>query len=426
MLTHNEVTVKRRRHSGASTLTIVLAILFLVRVATAQSYDILLQGGHVIDPASGTDQVMDVAISGDRIARVAPNLPAGQAKKVLNVKGLYVTPGLIDLHAHVYGYSGSVFPDDTALLAGTTTVVDAGGAGWRTFDDFKKKIIDASKTRVLVFLNIVGRGMLGSEVEDNVEDMDSAKTAAKIKENPNQIVGIKVAHFGLPGWTALERAVEAGRLSDTPVIVDDKIFTNSGRTSREKLLRVMRPGDLHTHVYNDRQLEVVDRFTGKVQPYMFEARKRGVLFDLGHGGGSFVWPVAVKAMKQGFPPDTISTDLHSSSIMIPQSDMANCISKLMNLGMKLQDAVARSTVNPARAIKRFPELGTLGEGRVADIAVFELKTGVFAFKDAWSKKLLGTQKLECVATIRNGRLVADLNGLGFPLWNTAGDYEVIP
>ena len=143
MLTHSEVTVKRRRHSGASTPTIVLAILFLVRAATAQSYDILLQGGHVIDPASGTDQVMDVAISGDRIARVAPNLPAAQAKKVLNVKGLYVTPGLIDLHAHVYGYSGSVFPDDTALLAGTTTVVDAGGAGWRTFDDFKKKIIDA-------------------------------------------------------------------------------------------------------------------------------------------------------------------------------------------------------------------------------------------------------------------------------------------
>ena len=426
MLTHNKVTVKRRRHSGASTTAILLAILFLVRVAAAQSYDILLQGGHVIDPANGIDQAMDVAISGDRIARVAPNLPAGQAKKVLNVKGLYVTPGLIDLHAHVYGYSGSVFPDDTALMAGTTTVVDAGGAGWRTFDDFKKKIIDVSKTRVLVFLNIVGRGMLGSEVEDNVEDMDSAKTAAKIKEHPNQIVGIKVAHFGLPGWTALERAVEAGCHSNTPVIVDDKIFTNSGRTSREKLLRVMRPGDLHTHVYNDRQLEVVDRFTGKVQPYMFEARKRGVLFDLGHGGGSFLWPVAVKAMKQGFPPDTISTDLHSSSIMIPQSDMANCISKLMNLGMKLQDAIARSTVSPAKAIKRFPELGTLGEGKGADVAVFELKSGVFAFKDAWSKKLLGTQKLECVVTVRNGKLVADLNGLGFPLWNTAGEYEVIP
>lgn len=412
---------------GVREIALSLPLVFLMAsLAAAQSYDILLQGGHVVDPATGIDQVMDIGISGDRIARVAASLPAQQAKKVLNVKGLYVTPGLIDLHAHVYGYSGSVFPDDTALLAGTTTVVDAGGAGWRSFDDFKKKIIEPSKTRVLVFLNIVGRGMLGTEVEDNVEDMEPDKTAAKIRENPKDIVGIKVAHFGLPGWVALERAVEAGRLSNTPVMVDDKIFTNSGRTSREKLLRVMRPGDLHTHMYNDRQLELIDRITGKVQPYMLEARKRGVLFDLGHGGGSFLWPVAVRAMKQGFVPDTISTDLHSSSIMIPQSDMANCISKLMNLGMKLQDAVARSTVNPARAIKRFPELGTLGEGRVADIAVFELKTGVFAFKDAWSKKLLGTQKLECVATIRNGRLVADLNGLGYPLWNTAGEYEVIP
>jgi dihydroorotase len=419
------IVARARRRARRVAFSVSLLCL-MATVAAAQSYDILLQGGHVIDPANGIDGVRDVAISGDRIARIAPSLPAQQAKKVLNVKGLYVTPGLIDLHAHVYGYSGSVFPDDTALVAGATTVVDAGGAGWRSFDDFKKKIIDVSKTRVLVFLNIVGRGMVGSEAEDNIEDMDPAKTAAKIRAHPNEIVGIKVAHFGLPGWTALERAIEAGRLSNTPVMVDDKIFTNSGRTSREKLLRVMRPGDLHTHVYNDRQLEVVDRFTGKLQPYMLEARKRGVLFDLGHGAGSFLWPVAVRAMKQGFRPDTISTDLHASSIMIPQSDMANCISKLMNLGMKLQDAVARSTVNPARAIKRFPELGTLGEGKVADIAVFEQKTGVFAFKDAWSKKLLGTQKLECVATIRNGRLVVDMNGLGFPLWNTAGEYEVIP
>jgi dihydroorotase len=415
-----------RRGNAQRIVFALLLVLLMASAAPAQSYDLLLQGGHVIDPANSIDGVMDVAVTGDRITRVAPNLPTQQAKKVLNVKGLFVTPGLIDLHAHVYGYSGSVFPDDTALLAGTTTVADAGGSGWRTFDDFKKKIIYSSKTRVLVFLNIVGRGMVGPQAEDNVEDMDPTKTAAKIRENPNEIVGIKVAHFGLPGWTALERAIEAGRLSNTPVMVDDKIFTNSGRTSREKLLRVMRPGDLHTHLYNDRQVEVIDRFSGKLQPYMLEARKRGVLFDMGHGGGSFLWPVAVRAMKQGFPPDTISTDLHSSSIMIPQSDMANCISKLMNLGMKLQDAIARSTVNPARAIKRFPELGTLGEGKVADIAVFDLKTGVFAFKDAWSKKLLGTQRLECVATIRNGRLVADLNGLGFPLWNTAGEYEVIP
>jgi len=188
---------------------------------------------------------------------------------------------------------------------------------------------------------------------------------------------------------------------------------------------VLRPGDLHTHTYNDRQLELLDRFTGKVQPYIWEARKRGVLFDLGHGAGSFLWPVAVRAMEQGFPPDTISSDLHVTSIMVPQSDMPNCISKLMNLGMELPEAIMRSTVAPARVVKRFPELGTLGEGRVADIAVFRLETGVFAFKDAWAKRFMGTKKLECVLTVRDGEIVYDLDGLAFPLWDTAGNYEVI-
>jgi dihydroorotase len=172
-------------------------------------------------------------------------------------------------------------------------------------------------------------------------------------------------------------------------------------------------------------MEVVNRFTGKLEPYMMEARRRGVLFDLGHGAGSFLWPVATKAMAQGFAPDTISTDLHSSSIMIPESDMPNCISKLMNLGMTLQDAILKSTMNPAKAIARFPEIGTLGEGQTADVAVFKLRSGVFAFKDAWHKKLIGTKKLECVMTIREGNLVYDRDGRGFPEWNRAGEYEVI-
>ncbi|MBI1899334.1 MAG: amidohydrolase/deacetylase family metallohydrolase [Acidobacteria bacterium] len=404
---------------------IVTAILLAAAANGQERYDLLLKGGHVIDPANQVNRVLDVAVARGRIARVAPNISAGQANKVLDVRGLYVTPGLIDLHAHVFGYSGVVFPDDTALLAGTTTVVDAGGAGWRTFDEMLARIIKPSRTRVLVFLNIVGHGMVGAKFEDDITDMDPEKTAAAIRAHRAQIVGIKTAHFGGRGWTAIDRAIAAGKLAEVPVIIDDKIFTNTGRTTREKLLDRMRPGDLHTHMYNDRQLELVDRFTGKLQPYAVEARKRGVLFDLGHGGGSFLWPVATRAMAQGFPPDTISTDLHASSIMGPESDMPNCISKLMNLGMTLEDAVLRSTVNPARAIHRFPELGTLGEGRVADIAVFELRTGVFAFKDAWQHKLLGTKKLQAVATVREGRLVYDRDGRGYPEWTTAGDYEVI-
>ena len=395
-------------------------------LARAQTYDLLVRGGHVIDPANSIDRVADVAVAGGKIARVAPGIDPKSAKKTMDATGLYVTPGLIDLHAHVFGYGGALWPDDTALPTGTTTVIDAGGSGWRTFDKFRKSVVSTSATRVLVFINIVGEGMVGSRAEDNVEDMDSQKTAAAIKANRDVIVGIKTAHFGKPGWTAIRRAIEAERLAEVPVMIDDKIFTNSERTSREKVLDVMRPGDMHTHMYNDRQLEVVDRFSGKVQPYMFEARRRGVLFDLGHGGGSFLWPVAIAAMRQGMPPDTISTDLHASSIMVPESDMPNCMSKLMNLGMSLQDAVLRSTLNPAKAIHRFPEIGTLGEGKGADLVLLELRSGVFAYKDAWGQKLMGTKKLESVATIRNGKLVYDKKGLGFPEWQTAGDYEVLP
>jgi dihydroorotase len=151
-----------------------------------------------------------------------------------------------------------------------------------------------------------------------------------------------------------------------------------------------------------------------------------VLFDLGHGAGSFLWPVASRAMAQGFLPDSISTDLHAESILIVQSDMPNCISKMILLGMSLQDAILRSTVNPAKAIHRFPELGTLNEGAAADVAVFALRTGVFAFKDSWHVKRLGTKRLECVLTVRDGNLVFDRDGMGFPLWSTAGEYEVIP
>jgi dihydroorotase len=400
-------------------------IVFACSGVCFAQYDLLLKNGHVIDPANKVDGVADVAVAGGKIARVAANIPASQARKVLDVGGLYVTPGLIDLHAHVFGYSGSIFPDDTALIAGTTTVVDAGGAGWRTFDEMLKRIIQPSRTRVLALINIVGHGMIGARYEDDVADMDPERTAAKIREYRQHIVGIKTAHFGGQGWAAIDRAIAAGNLAKVPVMIDDKIFTNTGRISRDKLLDKMRPGDLHTHMFNDRQVEIVDRFTGKVQPYAIEARRRGVLFDLGHGGGSFLWPVAAKAMSQGFAPDTISTDLHSSSILIPESDMPNCMSKMMLLGMTLQDAVLRSTMNPAKAIARFPEIGTLGEGRVADIAVLDLRTGVFAFKDAWQKKMMGTKKLECALTVRAGSLVYDRDGRGFPEWTEAGQYEVI-
>lgn len=405
-------------------MKVAAVIALCATLACAQNYDLILRGGHVIDPANGVNGIMDVAVAGGKIAAVGRLGNAG-ARKVIGAQGLYVVPGLVDLHVHVFGYSGSMFPDDASLVTGATTVVDCGGAGWRTFEEFKKKIIDASRTRVLAFLNIVGAGMVGTAAENNVDDMDPAVTAARIRQFPDLIVGVKTAHFSLPGYTAVKRAVEAGRLSGKPVIVDSNILSNTGRNAREKLLDILRPGDIHTHTYNDRHIDVVDRFSGKLTPHVIEARRRGVLFDLGHGSGSFLWPVATAAMKQGFAPDTISTDLHSSSILGPQSDMPNCMSKLMHLGMKLEDAVERATAAPARVIKRFPEIGTLGAGRDADIAVLELQQGVFAFKDAWGMKNLARQRLENVLTIRAGKVVYDRDGRGYPLWSAAGSYEVI-
>ncbi len=397
--------------------TSVGLIAVLCASGWAQQYDIVLRGGHVIDPANNINGTMDVAVSGNRVAAVAAHIADGQARKIVDVSGFIVVPGLVDLHAHVFGYEGSVSPDDTALPAGTTTICDAGGSGSRTFDEFRRTVIEKSATRVLAWINIVGAGMVGEPYESNVDDMDPAATAGAIAKNRDIVIGIKTAHFAKPGWAAIDRAVEAGRRAHVPVMVDDKIFTNSQRTTEAELLVHLRPGDIHTHMYNDRQMELVDRFTGEVQPWMIEARKRGVLFDVGHGGGSFLWPVASRAIQQGFLPDTISTDLHASSILMQQSDMPNVMSKMMLLGMSLEDVIVRSTVNPAKEIGWYPELGTLGAGRIADIAVLENQSGLFAFKDAWPAKKLGTHRLECVLTIRDGKVVYDRDGRTFPAWS---------
>ncbi len=391
-----------------------MLLLAWTAAASAQPYDLVLQGGRVIDPANGIAAVMDVAISGGKIARVAADIPGRDSRRVLSVKGLYVTPGLVDLHTHVYtrGRTATVTPDDAVLPHGVTTIVDAGVSGARNFDDFKATIIDRARTRVLALINIVAGGMNDDIAKEYiVADMDPAAAAAKIRQYPSILVGVKTAHFGPPGWIAVERAVAAGRLADVPVMLDSSVYSNSGRDTRTKVLEKMRPGDIHTHAYNDHQVEITSRFTGKVQPWMWEARKRGVLFDLGHGGGSFLWPVASAAMAGGFPPDTLGTDLHTGSILSLRVNVLNTRTKLMALGMSVEDAVARATVNPAKAIRRFPAIGTLGEGREADIAVFEMRQGVFALVDSIHKKLTATRNLAGVMTIRAGRIVFDRDGL---------------
>ena len=388
----------------------------------AQTYDLLLKGGRVIDPADQINAVRDIAVTGDKIARVAETIPASDAKRVVDVAGYYVTPGLLDIHTHVFvedpGGWG-IYPELSAFPSGVTTIVDAGSSGWKNFEVFKARVIDKSKVRVLALLNIVGVGM-DPVGEQSLAEMDARPTAEMIKKYPQILVGVKAAHYRGPEWEGVDRAFEAGNLADVPVMVDYQ--PQPTRTYADLLLKHMRPGDMHTHMYAQ-HIPLIDD-NGKVNDYVREARKRGVLFDLGHGAGSFWFRIAAPATQQGFWPDSISTDLHQHSSLIPQATMVNCMSKILSLGMPLEEVIYRSTVTPARQIKR-PELGTLSVGSVADIAVLELQKGNFGLVDSGHARQLATQKLRCMITVRAGKIVYDAEGLSWPDWQKAGKYKVL-
>lgn len=389
-----------------------------------RQYDLLLKGGHVIDPKNDIDGPMDVAISEKEIAAVAEDIFPSSARKTIDVSGRYVTPGLIDMHVHVYGYHGSMLPDGYALPNGATTVVDAGGAGWRNFEDFKNKVISPTqgiptKTRVLALLNIVGAGMLGF-VEQNVQDMDPVRAAEMVAHYPNIIVGIKTAHYTGPGWEAVDNAIEAGRLSCTPVMIDIRLAPT--RSCGDLLVKHMRPGDIRTHMYNWKYQILDDN--GRVNEAFVRARERGVLFDVGHGAGSLCFRFAVPAIEQGFLPDTISTDLHRSSRLIPNATLMTTMSKFLNMGLSLREVIYRTTVTPAQATGR-PEMGHLSVGACADVSVLKMLEGDFGFVDSNHARLPGDRKLECLLTIREGEIVWDLNGFSWPDWQDAGEYGII-
>ena len=380
-------------------------------------YDLIIKGGHVIDPENGINGNRDVAVDGGLIAAVEHDIPAEHGRKVARVHGHYVTPGLLDIHMHAYGgYRGWVFPDAHVLPNGVTTVLDTGGAGWRKFEDFKDTVIADSTTRVLALINIVGAGMEGA-VEQDVSEMDPVPCADMISRYPEHVVGSKTAHFGGPGWEAVDGAVEAARRSGTIAMID--FAPKPTRSYRDLLLKKLSPGDIHTHLYAQ-HIPLLDE-QGRVNDYVREARDKGILFDLGHGGGSFWFRIAVPAIEQGFLPDTISTDFHKYSALMPNASMNTTMSKCLNMGMTLEDVVMRSTRNPARAIRR-PELGTLSIGAEADVAVLELEYGEFGFVDSGHARMRGDRRLRCLLTVRAGEVVWDLNGLTRPDWDKAGKY----
>ncbi len=402
----------------------ILALLVLVLaadLAAAPRYDLLLRGGHLIDPRNGISAARDVAIAAGKIAAIAPSIDPADATRTLDVRGLVVTPGLVDIHAHVYAGTGeprsyagdnSVYPDVVAPRSGVTTVVDVGGSGWRSFEDFKHRIIDRSTTRVLAFLNIVGHGMRGGKFEQDLQDMAANPTADMVRRYPGLIVGIKTAHFSGPEWAPVERAVEAGTLADVPVMVD----FGSRRPERplsELVTAKLRPGDIYTHVYSGLRGEQDP--SGKLNAALWAARKRGVLFDVGHGATSFAWRIAVPAIKEGFLPDTISTDIHIASLSGGMKDMANVMSKFLAMGLSFDEIIRRTTWNAARAIRQ-DALGHLTAGANADIAVWRIAKGQFGYVDGPGVRLDAGERVVCELTLRDGKVVYDLNGLAAAGW----------
>lgn len=395
-------------------------------MTTSHQYDLLLKNGHVIDPANHHDGKLDVAVSGGRVAAVGADLNPALAAQTVDVTGHYVTPGIIDIHVHVYHTREpegiSLMADAHSFRSGVTTMVDTGTAGAKHFLHFKRTVIDRAKTRIFAYINIVDLGMVG-DFEQDIRTMDPELAASIVLAYPDICVGIKTAHYWTrepfdeahPPWAAVDRAVEAGNLCRKPVMVD--FWPRPPvRSYEELILKKMRPGDIHTHVFAQ-QFPVLDE-QGKPNRILFEARERGVIFDVGHGAASFWFRNAQPALEGGFVPDSISTDLHTGNVHGVVVDMQTTMNKLFNLGLSLQEVIYRSTVTPAREIGH-PELGNLAIGAEADVAVFKLLTGEFSYIDCGRAKIYGDKKLECAMTLRAGQIVFDPTGLSMPRWQEA-------
>lgn len=409
-------------------------ILFLSQSLNAQQasesdkpYSIVIKGGFLIDPKNNINELMDIALKDGKIALIAKSIDGSKSVQLVNAKGMYVTPGLIDMHVHFFwGHDGSSYmnapsglqADGFTFPAGVTTVVDAGSPGWKTFDLYKKQTIDASQTRVLAMLNIVGQGMAGGKYENDINEMNPQKAAEMAKKYPNDIVGFKLAHYNGRTWEPTDRLLEAGKLANLPVMVD---FGGANPfLPLDSLFNVkFRPGDIYTHAFggngstspNGRE-SIVDVTTNKVKPYVIKAQNRGVIFDVGFGGSSFLFNQGKPAIESGFYPNSISTDLHTGSMNNAMKNMPNIMSLFMAMGMDLQSVIKASTWNPAQEIKR-PELGNLSIGSEADIAIFTVRNGDYGFY-ARDGKITGKNRLETEMTIRAGKIVYNLNAIAEP------------
>ena len=372
------------------------------------TYDLLIQGGTLIDPARGIHDRRDVAFSVGMVAAVAEHLSASEATRVVDASGKLVTPGLIDLHVHVYeGVSHyGIDPDPTCLARGATTVMDAGSAGADTFVGFRKFIIDASSTRVFAQLNISSMGMIAEEIGE-LEDLrwaNVSRALETIEKHRDVILGVKVRLTRdslvskAAGIAPLHRAREAADAAGLPIMVHPQ---GAWCDSIDDILAVMGDRDILTHCFHGSTHGILDE-NGKIRASVRAARERGVIFDVGHGQGSFVWPIVESALAQGFPPTTISSDLHAHNVHGPVFDLATTVTKFLHLGMSLDDALELVTAVPARFLQRTDTLGTLAVGAEGDAVVFDLEEGWFELEDARGEVRMGRRRLLPMTVIKNG------------------------
>lgn len=369
-------------------------------------YDILLKGGTVIDPAQQLHDARDVAIADGKIAAIEKDISETRAKQTVFVKDKYVTPGLVDIHAHVYAgvTTWGIKADPVCTTAGTTTIVDAGSPSWATFPGFQEFIAQPARTQILTYIHISGIGLVYGPVGEmhELEYAHPGKVAETLMQNREGTIGVKVrqgrAQVGDNGVEPLKLAIQAAELAETPVMC----HIGAG-VPLPDVLKLMRPGDVITHCFQGRGDSIIDD-KGRVIPEAWSAREDGVIFDVGHGAGSFRYEVAQRAMEQGFVSDVISTDLHTGNINGPVYDLPTTLSKFLHLGLSLGEVIEKSTIAAAKAIQREDEIGHLKIGTVADVAVFDLIEGEFEFFDTHGTKFVGNQKLKADLTIRQGKL----------------------
>jgi dihydroorotase len=372
------------------------------------SADLILRGGRVIDPSQNIDGVRDVAFASGKVASVAEHIEAGPQTVVRDVSGKIVTPGLIDLHTHVYwgGTSLGIDAVEFCRTSAVTTSVDTGSAGPGNFAGFRKHVIEPSDVRILAYLHVSFAGIFAfssSVMVGESEDLRLMAPADAVRvadANRDVIVGIKARvgrrTSGVNGATPLKYALEVADEVGMPVM----LHVDDPPPSYEEVLEMLRPGDVLTHCFRPFPNSPVQS-QGAIKPGVLRARERGVIFDIGHGKGSFSFKVARQMLANGFAPDTISSDIHQLCIDGPVFDQVTTLSKFLCLGMSLPDVIKASTVNAAFALNR-PELGTLKPGAAGDASILSVEEGQFDYVDVVGEVVTGTQRIKAEGTVIGG------------------------